>query len=350
MSLFIGLLLFAIALFFTALLRSYEQTPVKELRRQARAGDELARALYRVVSYGHSLRAFLIGLTLIANAALFIFIARAVDPWLATFIVATMLWAVYVWLPRKEMREHMVRIAAGVAPAMSSVLGMVHPLFDRIHQWWRQRRPIHFHTGLYEEDDIVQLLEAQADQPDNRIPASVTHIAISALTFANVPVREVMTPRRVVRSVSVEDTVGPVLLSELHDSGFSRFPVHGENEEEVVGVLFLRDMVTAKSGGKISKLMTERVCYVHEEQSIKQALDAIIKTHQQLFIVVNSFEEYVGVVSIEDILERVLGQAIVDEFDQYEDMRAVAASQAKKDRTSHEHPAADNPPNHPPNN
>ena len=50
-----------------------------------------------------------------------------------------------------------------------------------------------------------------------------------------------------------------------------------------------------------------------------------------MFIVVNSFEEFVGIITIEDILEQVIGHKIIDEFDHYDDMRAVAMHQAEKE-------------------
>jgi CBS domain containing-hemolysin-like protein len=52
-------------------------------------------------------------------------------------------------------------------------------------------------------------------------------------------------------------------------------------------------------------------------------------------IVVNSFEEYIGIVTIEDVLEQIVGKQIVDEFDQYDDLRAVAAKAAAKDHKKH---------------
>lgn len=328
-----------VALFALALQRAYQHVPIKELRRQARAGDELANALYRVSSYGYSLRMLLLSLSVVSSALLFIFIARNTEPWLAVFIVIALLWFMYIWLPAQTVRQWVVRVAARIAPAVASVLQYFHPVFARVHDFVRKYRPVHVHSGMYEIEDIVALLEQQQSQADNRIPEHTIQLAISALTFANKPIQSVYTPRRVVHGVSAEDTVGPILMNELHDSGFSRFPVHEAESDTIVGILFLRDLITAKNGGKISSHMHEKVCYIHEDQSLRNGLDAVLKTQQQLFVVVNSFEEYVGVISIEDILEAVLGQQIVDEFDSYDDMRAVAASQAKKEAKRHNHPA-----------
>jgi CBS domain containing-hemolysin-like protein len=81
--------------------------------------------------------------------------------------------------------------------------------------------------------------------------------------------------------------------------------------------------------------MKKNVKYVHEEHSLEQALHAFIKTNQHMFIVVNSFEEYTGIITIEDILEQVIGHKITDEFDAYDDMRAVAADAARREHKAH---------------
>ncbi|QQS69160.1 CBS domain-containing protein [Candidatus Saccharibacteria bacterium] len=85
--------------------------------------------------------------------------------------------------------------------------------------------------------------------------------------------------------------------------------------------------------------MRRKVTYVHEDFTLYQTLQAFIKTKQHLFIVVNSFEEYVGIITIEDVLERVIGKLIVDEFDRYDDLRAVAAAAAKKDHAARTEPS-----------
>ncbi len=341
MSFVIIVVLLLVTLFSLGLQRAYQQIPLKELRRRARQGDPLAQGLYRAASYGYSLRWLLLSFSLATSALLYVYVARVSEPWVAAILVIVALWFMYIWLPAYTVQDWTMRAAARLAPAVSWLLQYTHPISDRLHRLFRRLRHVHIHTGLFEEEDIVELLERQKQQKDNRIPESTIHVVQSALLFADRLIRDVYTPRRVVRSVSVDDTVGPVLLSELHDSGFSRFPVYEETADNIVGVLHLRDLVDKKRGGKIRSYMHKKVCFVHEEQSLRNGLDAILKTHQQLFMVVNSFEEYVGVVSIEDILEQILGEQIVDEFDAYDDMRAVAHSQANKDRRNRNHPAGE---------
>jgi CBS domain containing-hemolysin-like protein len=73
------------------------------------------------------------------------------------------------------------------------------------------------------------------------------------------------------------------------------------------------------------KAMEPRVFYIKEDQSLGHALAAFIRTHHHLFIVVNEFRETVGLLSLEDTIEALIGRKIVDEFDTHEDLRAVAA-------------------------
>jgi CBS domain containing-hemolysin-like protein len=188
---------------------------------------------------------------------------------------------------------------------------------------------------LYDRHDLIDLLQRQLVQPDNRIEQTELDIALHALTFGDDTVAQHLTPRRVVKAVNADDSLGPILMDELHKSGHSRFPVYAGKTDNIVGTLYLRDLVHAKAGGTAKEVMKPGVAYVHEEQSLYDALQAILRTHRQLFVVVNSFEEYVGIITIEDILETILGKPIIDEFDQYDDLRAVAARSAKKEHKEH---------------
>jgi CBS domain-containing protein len=190
---------------------------------------------------------------------------------------------------------------------------------------------------LYDREDLVELVEAQRHQPDSRISEDTLELLLHVLSFGDKVVRECMVPRRSVQAISADVSVSPAMINELHRSGLSRFPVYkgdadeeGEDPVDFVGTLYLRDLITLKHTGKVSGVMQSKVYYVHEDHPLEQVLDAFLKTHHHLFIVVNSFEEFVGIITIEDILEQILGCKIVDEFDQYDDLRAVAAHDAKR--------------------
>ena len=323
-------------LFSIALLKLYRHVPAKELKRQARSGDHLAKEFYRVVGYGRSLDVLLwifIGLT---SALFFVLCSNALVWPVAFLLVLGVIWFGFAWLPNSHISSLTVRAARYITPLLHWLLEHLQPVFIRIAHLMDKVQPFSIHTGLYTKEDIVDLIKQQKVQIDNRITKEELFIVEHALQFGDRSVNEVMTPRRVMKTVATTDMIGPILFKELHDSGHSRFPVYKENPDDIIGTLYLRDALNAKAGGFVKDLMRKEVFYVNQSQSLARVLDAFIKTKHHQFLVVNNFEEIVGLVTIEDVIEQILGKQIIDEFDSYDDLRAVAAMQAEHDEKKRE--------------
>ena len=321
----------ALMILSVSLLKTYSHIPVKELKRRAQRNDELAKTLYSAVEYGISLPVLLWIIIGITTALFFLVLTNSLPSWVAVFGCAAILWFGFAWLPNARVTAWSNLIAKKAAPIMAWILSFIYPFFNAVGEWVKKHSKITVHSGLYQKEDLIELLDKQMGQHDNRMTAYEIGIIKSALSFSEKIIRDIMTPARVVKTVSMHDSIGPILLDELHASGFSRFPVTGEAPNDIVGTLYLHDLVEAKHGGSVATHMKKAVFYVNEEKQLDHALQAFLKTKHHLFIVVNSFEEIVGILTIEDVLEEIVGKEIVDEFDQYEDLRAVAALQAKKD-------------------
>lgn len=176
-------------------------------------------------------------------------------------------------------------------------------------------------AAFYSKQELLTQIDA-----DHRVLDKDEKMLIrQALAYQDRTVKDIMTPRSVVVTVEADDTVGPVLLDKLHKSGHSRFPVVQGDLDHTHGILYLHSLVPLDPRiKKVSDIMSERVRYVHQDKTLDHILEAFLRTKCHLYMVVNEFEEVTGVVSIEDVLESLIGRKIVDEFDQYEDLRAVA--------------------------
>lgn len=337
MDIVINVLLAAIVLLAFALQRTYQALPVSEIKKRAKSGDEFARVLYRAAAFGYSLTAVLWFFIIVSSSIFFVRVATTSPTWLALLTTAIVAWFGFVWLPARKATNFGMRLARIVAPALEWLLNHLYPVVDACIAFVHKHRPISVHTGLYDKEDLIALLTQQQVQADNRITQAELTLAYNALTIGEKIVRDIMIPRRVVKMVNADEAVGPILMTEVHSSGHSRYPVYDGKKDNIVGTVYLRDLMKAKAGGFVRDVMRPAdVCYIHEEQSLVEALQAILKTRRHMFIVVNSFEEYVGVITIEDVLEQIIGQPIVDEFDQYDDLRAVAAREAKIEHEEHE--------------
>ncbi|HPD98895.1 MAG TPA: CBS domain-containing protein, partial [Candidatus Saccharibacteria bacterium] len=109
---------------------------------------------------------------------------------------------------------------------------------------------------------------------------------------------------------------------------------YSENNQNIIGTLYLRDAIRLQKAKPVTKIMRDDVYYINEAQPLDVALHGFIKTRHHLFVVVNEFEDVVGVLTIEDVIEQIIGHPIHDEDDRFDDLRLVAKSKAATKRSS----------------
>ena len=330
-----------VVLFAVLALKAYATLPAKELKRRAEAGDPTAAQLWRAVSYGPSTRVFLWLVIALASAASFELLARVAPPLLGFIAVTLLLAALFAWLPRTELRSVEARLAVLVTPLVAGLVGTLDPVLLRLYRVTHRRTDGHVHTGVYIRNDLVELIEQQKNQPDNQLSIEELNIASNALQFGQKKVRSVFVPRKKVRTIDANSEISPVLLDELHKTLHSRFPVFDGEPDNFVGTLFLADLTNVGSGkgvrGKVRSHIVPGVAFVHEKDTLADVLHAFYLTKKQVLIVVNKFEEYLGIVTVDDLLKALLGSTLDYDFDQYDSRSAVASKHNKKPKVIDEH-------------
>lgn len=325
--------LFAIVLLLLAIAgvvvrKTYYYLPANELKRRSEHHDKLATKLYPAVAYGASLRGLLwlwIGL---ASAGGFVLLARIAPPAIGFLSVVLLLWVINSWLPASRVTTVGAHLAALVTPLVVMILSRAHPLSSRGTELAERRYTAPAHTGLFERSDLLELIEQQQRQPDNRLTEEELEITRRALSFSDHKVSSVMTSRKKVKTALATDTIGPVLIDELHKSGQGYMLVRESTKGDLVGTLAFKH-VGLQSSGQVRNVMDKQVNYIHENDSLGQALHAFFKTNSPLLMVVNSSEEYVGIITIEAVLQQLMGHVPGDDFDQYGDKLAVANRHVK---------------------
>jgi len=326
--------------------KTYHQLPIKELRYKARQNIQPEKTLYRVSAYGSSLQTLLVIVTVIAAAGSFILLATQLTSWFAFLVILFLLWLAFLWLPSARSGSFSKHLAVWFAWPLAKLLDYSHPIFQKLNYLTNDHSAPYAHTGIYDKADLIELMEWQKAQPDSRISSIELSMAQSVLGFGDRLVSDVLIPRREVLTVNTNDNISPVLIDELHKNGQSFFPVYESKKDNIVGTLFIGDLIDlnqAKSNQLAKNIMKPTVYYVHEDFNLLRVFRVFLKTHHHLFIVVNKFEEFVGVVSIENIVSEILGEPIIDEFDNYEDLRAVAAAKAKVEHAEHQTSPKDEP-------
>jgi CBS domain containing-hemolysin-like protein len=139
-------------------------------------------------------------------------------------------------------------------------------------------------------------------------------------------VNDVMTPRTVVFSLSEHLTLEDA-AAKSRKWEHSRFPVYDKNVEDIVGIVLTKELFMALSRGeKVKKLsdIMRPVRFVAETARLNNVLMEFMGAKEHLFVVIDEYGGLSGVISLEDILEEILGREIVDESDQVADKRDLA--------------------------
>jgi len=147
------------------------------------------------------------------------------------------------------------------------------------------------------------------------------------LTLQNKRVKDVMTPRTVIFSLSEHLSLAQAIAVPTQWE-HSRFPVYDENMEDMVGIVLTKELLSiALSQGKTDMRLTELMRPVHfvaETAKLNTVLMEFLELRQHLFVVLDEYGGVSGLISLEDILEEILGREIMDESDEVADKRELA--------------------------
>jgi len=182
----------------------------------------------------------------------------------------------------------------------------------------------HSHSHVHSPQELAGLFRDSAE--GGLIDSAEREMLAGALSVSNRVVREIMTPRR--RLVMIEkDTPIADALQELSASPYSRFPVT-EGNEDVVGIVHLRDLFNANEGNQASTVsdVMKDTLFVGEVYEVPPLLNKFSSQGIHAAIVVNEFGTISGLVTREDAIEEIFGE-FNDEFDVEPDPITVAGSQ-----------------------
>ncbi len=179
----------------------------------------------------------------------------------------------------------------------------------------------------HSDEEILLLAERGAQQ--GTLTKSESSIIANALSLDNVRVSTIMTPRTVVTALRRNASVSDV-FREFPSLPFGRMPVYGKNIDDIVGFVRRRDLLKAKAndqdGVLVEQLMSE-THFIPETVAVAQGLQLCLKVHTKMLVVVDEFGATAGVLTMEDIIEHILGREIFEKDDMAVDMRELARSQ-----------------------
>jgi gliding motility-associated protein GldE len=216
-------------------------------------------------------------------------------------------------------KVYATHFALGFAKFMAFPLQILEKLFSPvnsilIYSTSYVNRRLQKHRKKISMDEISQALELTSDHEFSE----EKDILEGIVKFGNKSVEEVMKPRVDVVSIEIKTGFSKV-LRVINDSGFSRIPVYIESFDNLSGILYIKDILPHSHKGNSFKWQTlvRPPFYVPETKKISSLLEEFQKSKVHLAIVIDEYGGTSGIVTLEDILEEIVGD-ITDEFDEEE--------------------------------
>ena len=185
------------------------------------------------------------------------------------------------------------------------------------------------HQSNFSRDEIMAIVAM--GEREGAILSKESDLIENLLKLKNIKAKDIMTPRSVVFALSSSTTIEEAVEDDkmyIH----SRIPIYRETLDDVVGIVFSQ-RILEESNEDHDKVTLESISHevhmVSENVPVPHLIDLFVKRKTHLFIVYDSYGQTVGVVTLEDAIETLLGVEIVDEMDEIEDMQLFA-----KDRKS----------------
>ena len=325
----VEILLFVLCVILSAFFSSSEVALISITRAKARTlanegkpGSEAVAALKE--SPEHLLITILIGNNIVNVAAATLATSLAIKTFgdigvgIATFFVVIVLLVFGEIGPKIYAARASDSFVLGVAPVILFLSRIFSPLI-----WLVEKVSPTFGIGKeageasVTEEEIKEWIDVGKE--DGTIEQGEQEMLYSVLEFADTTAREIMTPR--VDVTLMEDTVTfEEAIRIFNETGFSRIPVYHDTIDNITGILNVKDvfsaMVSHRRDSTIKEVMYDPM-FIPETKKIDDLLKELQVHRVQMAIVIDEYSSFVGIATVEDILEEIVGD-IMDEFDKEE--------------------------------
>ena len=322
------LICLCLSAFFSASEMAYSSCNSLRLENLKEDGSRRAAVALRIVErFDDALSVILIGNNLVniaasslASVLVILLTGRDDRTWIATAALTLLVILFGETIPKITAKKNTNRLALRDAYAIRALTLLLRPVV------WLVTAPIRLlmrgmkggETDSPEEavEELQSIIETAEDE--DVLDEDQSELVQAAIGFADISASEVMTARVDVQTIDIDDD-WDAILSQIENAPYSRLPVYEGSIDNIIGVLYLNRFLKAMTGDErpdLRKLLMPP-CYVYKTMKLPAVLSQLRKARQHLAIVSDEYGGMLGVLTMEDVLEQIVGE-IWDETDTVE--------------------------------
>lgn len=295
-----------------------------ELKRKIALGDKAAKKVYGVRKRGNLLLCTLLLGNVAVNSTLAIFLGDIASGFIAGIVSTGLIVIFGEIIPQATFSRYALQFGASTSWLVRIFIVLFFPITWPIAFALDKALGEEMNT-IYSKKELVKIVEEHKVAEESEIDADEHRIVKGALSFSDKTAKDIMTPRTVLYALEVTDILSEDLLDEIREEGFTRVPVYDQTFDNVVGVLYTKDLIGIKPGKFVSEFSNQhKLLKITLETKLDDLLNLFIKSKTHLALVLDEYGGLDGVVTLEDVIEEVFSVEILDETDDVADWQEYA--------------------------
>ena len=324
---FLAILLLFCAAYFALAETAFASASRNKIKTAADRGDGRAEsALYVLDHFDRAISTLLIGTNIVHIAAASLVTVAVTRIWgLNAVSLSTVLTTIVVFfagemLPKSIAKKYPERLCKATAPSLRLCMLLFWPLSSLLTLIGRGAAALTKgdHEISVTEDELYDIIEDMTEE--GSLDEEQGDLISSALQFGEVTVESILTPRVDLEAIDIEDSLEEI-LSQIKSQNHSRLPVYEGSVDNIIGILQIRRFIKAYLHQREAldlRGLLDQPFFIHQSTKIDELLPVMSKRKHNLAVVTDNYGGTLGIVTVEDIVEELVGE-IWDEEDVVEE-------------------------------
>jgi metal transporter CNNM len=284
-----------------------------DIKRKADLGDQDAQRIYPIRKDGTLLLTTLLLGNVMVNTVLAVILGDITGSIIASVIATALIFVFGEIIPQAVFSRNALQFGAKMIPFVYVIRFILYPIV------WPIAKILDFFLKeevptLYSHNELIKIVAEHGDHPESAIDIDEERILHGALQFSHRTASEIMTHATRVFSLEVNSIINQELCEQIKDQAFSRIPLYYKEKNRIVGLVHVRDLVGVNSGNLED--YKQDCLSVASSIRLDTLMNSMLRRHQHFAVVLDTIGDFVGIVTLEDILEEVIGREILDEEDE----------------------------------
>ena len=296
---------------------------LSELKRKVKEGNRQAEKIYSIRKNGNFLLCTLLLGNVAVNSAISVVMSDIASGFTAASISTGAIFIFGEVFPQALFSRHAFNVGARTTWLVKIFMFIMYPIAKPLSML------LDFVFGKelsqrFNKHELELLLE---DHVENGIDSDEKRMMVGAMKFSDKKAIDVVTPSTILFAIEASTVLTKEVVEKIKDEHYSRIPVYNEEKENILGILYAKDLLGLDVGLNLKAedlCRKENLLHIEETHKLNSLLNHMIQTKVHMSFVFNKFGSLTGVVTLEDIIEEILKVEIMDDNDTVADLQNLA--------------------------